>query len=108
MASTRAMHIVEIFLPLRRKGGTMVPEVVFDRLKTELTDRFGGVTAFARAPAEGLWKPDAQRIVHDEIVIFEVQVEVLDATWWRTFRARLERDFEQEQVLVRAVAAVVL
>ena len=43
------MFVVELFLPLEKPDGSAVPTQVFERIKTELTTRFGGVTAHLRA-----------------------------------------------------------
>ena len=43
-------------------------------LRSELADRFGGVTAYMRAPARGLWKGDTGETTRDDIVIFEVMM----------------------------------
>ena len=64
--------------------------------------RLGGLTAHARAPAEGLWKEDSSATSKDEIVIYEVMAEGLDAKWWSKYRERLEKRFKQEKVIVRA------
>jgi hypothetical protein len=96
------MVVIEIFLPLRDRDGRPFPAPTYDVIKAALADRFGGVTAFVRAPAEGVWKPDAGHEVHDEIAIFEVMTETLDAGWWRDYRADLERQFEQDEILIRA------
>ncbi len=98
------IHVVEIFLPLTRGDGSDQPRQLFAALRRELVERFGGLTAFTRAPAEGLWD-EGDRIERDRIVIFEVVADELDRAWWSAFRERLERDFEQEEVLIRASAA---
>jgi hypothetical protein len=67
-----------------------------------MTERFGGLTAHTRAPAEGLWKDDAASTTRDDIVIYEVMAEELDEAWWREYRGTLEKRFRQEQVVVRA------
>src|SRR5690606_480824 len=64
----------------------------------------GGVTAFTRAPATGLWEDDAGEVQRDEVVLFEVMVEQLDHGWWRAYRTRLEGRFRQDEVLVRATS----
>jgi hypothetical protein len=48
------MHIVEVFLPLDIGKGVPVPRETIEDLVAGLADRFGGDTAFTRAPAEGL------------------------------------------------------
>jgi hypothetical protein len=49
------MHLIEILLPLTRRDGSPQPAERFAQVRAELVERFGGVTAFTRAPAEGLW-----------------------------------------------------
>ena len=98
------MHVIEIFLPLTRSDGSDQPRALFGALRRELVERFGGLTAFTRAPAEGLWDSDGG-VERDAIVIFEVLAETIDRAWWAALRARLERDFGQEEVLIRASAA---
>jgi hypothetical protein len=95
------MYRIEIFLPLYDNEGRAFARGEFDRVRRELTDRFGGVTAFTRAPAEGVWKEGGEE-TRDQIVIFEVMAERLDREWWGTFRAELERRFRQEELLIRA------
>src|ERR1700744_4120144 len=33
----------------------------------------------------------AENVVHDEIIVFEVMAETLDALWWKSYRLHLER-----------------
>jgi hypothetical protein len=67
MATTS--NLIQILLPAN--GGD---EGVFERLAQELTAKFGGVTSFIRAPAEGLWNAGSH-IERDDIVVIEVMVE---------------------------------
>jgi hypothetical protein len=97
------MHVIEIFLPLKRNDTSDQPRALFGQVRAELVERFGGLTAFSRAPAEGLWD-GGDRVDRDAIVIFEVMAEEIDRGWWSEFRARLERDFAQEEIVVRASA----
>jgi hypothetical protein len=99
------MHVIEIFLPLRRNDGSEQPPAIFAELRRELVERFGGLTAFSRAPADGLWEDEAGAVERDQIVIFEVMAETLDRGWWSELRARLEREFAQDEVLIRAASA---
>ena len=96
------MHLVEILLPLYDNDGAPQPAALFDAVRGELTERFGGLTAHTRAPAEGLWKEGTSGTSKDEIVIYEVMAETLDEPWWRAYRRSLESRFRQEQVVVRA------
>jgi hypothetical protein len=74
----------------------------FDRVHRELTEAFGGVTAYLRSPAEGAWKDSGGEITHDEVAIYEVMTDVLERDWWARYRAELARRFRQEELLVRA------
>jgi hypothetical protein len=102
------MFVVQLYLPLEKPDGTPVSPAIFERTKAELTDRFGGVTAFLQSPADGAWKPSGGEVVHDRVAIFEVMVEDVDTAWWRTYRAGLEQELEQDQILARLFQVSVL
>lgn len=95
------MHLVQILLPIYDNEGGRLPKEEFRRVQDELTSRFGGLTAFTRAPAEGLWKEGAEEPTRDEIVLFEVMADAVDRGWWRSYRADLERRFRQETIVIR-------
>jgi hypothetical protein len=95
-------HVVEIFLPLNANTGERFDTELFDRIRAELLERFGGVTFFSRSPAEGLWAQQGDTPAHDEIVVVEVLVEDLEPIWWGRYRRKLEAAFEQEEILIRA------
>lgn len=67
------MHIVEILLPLSDRNGARFSRSLFNQVRSEMTEKFGGVTAFTRTPAEGSFET-GDRVVHDEIVIFEIMI----------------------------------
>lgn len=94
------MYVVEIFLPLTDKSGEPFPAELFAAEKTRLSNAFGGLTAYSRAPAQGEWNGE-----HDDIVILEVMTETLDVEWWANYRRKLEAAFHQDEVLIRATAA---
>jgi hypothetical protein len=101
------MHLVEILLPLRDNEGQPFGADKYAAIRQYLTERFGGMTAFTRSPAEGTFADD-RGTVHDDIVVFEVMTETLDQEWWRAYRRRLEREFRQDEIVVRASAVTVL
>ena len=101
------MQLVQILLPLYDNAGHPFGEELFGKVRRELTERFGGLTAFTRAPAQGLWQDEGET-KHDEIVVFEVMVEQLDAAWWRDYRKTLEMEFRQDTVVIRAQPVVIL
>jgi hypothetical protein len=95
------MHLVQLLLPLNDNAGRPLARELFIEVRNELVERFGGMTGYTRAPVRGLWQ-DNDQTVHDDLVIYEVMVESLDAGWWRQYRARLEGRFEQSELVVRA------
>jgi len=97
------MHLVQILLPLRGPQGNAFAHAAFTRVARELTERFGGMTAYSRAPASGLWQDeDDGETERDDIVVYEVMVEELDTGWWADYRRELERRFAQRELVVRA------
>ena len=102
------MHIVQFLLPLRDNERRPFARADFEKVRAELTERFGGVTAFLQSPASGVWKEEEGETVRDEMLLFEVMVDALDCAWWSGYRAELELRFRQERVLVRALGTEVL
>jgi hypothetical protein len=95
------MHLVEIFLPVNTNEGTPQPSGLFNEVREELLDKFGGVTAFSRNPAEGVWDGPGDGPSKDIIVIYEVMTETLDMPWWQHYKTTLVSRFQQEDVLIR-------
>ena len=98
------MFLVEFLLPVSDNDGKRIAKDEFDRVRHELTERFGGVTAFLRSPAIGHWADEAGVVRRDEIVSFEVMIETLDRDWWRGYREKLAQRFRQEEIVVRATS----
>ena len=95
-------YCVEILLPMAGEDGRLRPRAAFEALKARLVDRFGGLTAFTRSPAEGLWDGPGEGVDRDRIVIFEVMAPEIDAAWWSSLRQELEREFRQQELVIRA------
>lgn len=95
------MHLVQILLPLFDENGKRLPEAQYGRVREDLADRFGGLTAFTSAPAEGLWKTEG-KTARDDIIVIEVMTQELDKVWWGRYRRTLEDRFRQDTVVVRA------
>ena len=102
------MFLVEFFLPVFDNDGARFPKEDFVRVRNELAERFGGVTAFMRSPAMGLWADDTGAVRHDELVSFEVMTETLDREWWRHYREQLAQRFRQQEILMRAISSELL
>lgn len=95
------MHLVQIILPRYTNDGRAIAARLFRDVRQTLLDRFGGVTAFTRAPAEGLWQ-DGSRVERDEVVLYEVMADELERDWWAAYRKELEGSFQQQEVVIRA------
>ena len=98
------MNLVQLLLPTYDEEGKRFPSELYTEVERELTERFGGLTAYVRAPAKGLWKERPGETRRDDILVYEVMVESLDAAWWAQYRASLERRFRQDEMVVRAQA----
>jgi len=96
------VYLIEILLPMFDAAGRHFPQADYDDIREELTGHFGGVTAFLRAPATGLWRNPSGDVQHDEIVIIEVMAESLDRDWWTDYRHQLQKRFRQDEVVIRS------
>lgn len=96
------MHLIQILLPIRDNAGKRYKKALLGKIAQELIERFGGLTAYTRAPAKGLWKESASDVDQDEIVIYEVMAKKLEPRWWGRYRRRLEKKLEQKELIVRA------
>lgn len=96
------MHLIQLLLPLYDNAGSRFPQEPYQQVRNELVERFGGLTAYAQAPVSGLWQESDEHTLRDDLVIYEVMAEDLDAVWWSQYRAMLEARFRQEQLVIRA------
>ena len=95
------MHLVQIILPRYKNTGEPIGADQFREVRQALLDHFGGVTAFTRSPAQGLWQ-DGSRVERDEVVLYEVMVTEVDRDWWAAYRKELEGKFHQLELVIRA------
>lgn len=96
-----SMFLVQILLPLYDNSGVRFQPTLYNTVRGELVEQFGGITAYSRAPAHGLWH-DSEQLVRDDLIIYEVMSETLDRLWWRDYRRRLESCFQQQALVIRA------
>jgi hypothetical protein len=98
-----ASYLIQILLP-RVRNNEPIEDALFAETRRELIDRFGGITAYIRTPAQGAWRSPEGRVERDEVVMVEVVTEAFERQWWRAFAAILETRFAQESIHVRAIA----
>jgi len=92
---------IQILLPLNDNKGAPFPPEKIAATQEQLVRKFGGYTAFKRSPAQGMWMYGGERY-SDDIVVVEILTADLDREWWRAFRSHLEKDLEQEHVMIYA------
>ena len=90
------MHLVQLLLPLRDAAGAPFPSAHYREVARLLAERFGGMTAYTRAPAEGVWREGDEPPARDDIVVYEVMVRTLERDWWMSWREDLQRRFAQD------------
>ena len=96
------MYQVRLLLPLYDNEGRAFGRAEFARVRDELAEKFGGVTAHSRAPAEGVWKDEGGGVSRDSVVAFEVLAETLSRDWWAAYRDALAARFRQDEVMITA------
>lgn len=96
------IHLVQLLLPLYDNDGRAFPAAHYSAIRDELTERFGGLTAYTRAPAQGLWQDTSGPTRRDDIVVYEVMTDSLDRAWWRDYRRTLEHRFQQHELVIRS------
>ena len=96
------MHLVQPLLPIYDRDGRPFPARHYAATRETLVERFGGLTAYTRAPAEAVWREGGAPAARDHIVVYEVMVHELDRVWWGALRQELEYRFAQDELVVRA------
>ena len=96
------MVLIQLLLPT---AGVTAPESATPLAQTreELVSRFGGLTAYVRSPAKGLWTADAGHVEQDDVVMVEVVADRFDRSWWRPYAATLATRFGQDTIHIRAL-----
>jgi hypothetical protein len=100
--------LVQLLLPVADNAGVRFPDDTWTALRAILLETFGGLTAYSRAPAHGVWASPSGKRESDDVFIVEVMCEDLDEAWWRSLQTQLETLLRQECVVVRAIRLVEL
>ena len=95
-----AKFLVQILLPVFDNKDSRIPQSQLRRVSDELLEKFGGVTAYTRAPAKGFWQ-DKGRVAKDEVIIVETMAPRRYLVWWRQYQKELEKRFRQEKIIIR-------
>ncbi len=100
--------LFQILLPLYDNEGVLFPEHLYKAIRLELTERFGGLTAYSRSPATGLWKDGDDELTVDKIIIYEVIAGKFDKKFWKSFKEILKAQFKQEDIIIMCVEVEVI
>lgn len=101
------MVLIQLLLPVSKQDPVEGPTPL-TQTRSELANRFSGLTAYVRAPARGWWTAPDGRTEQDDVVMVEVVTDLFDRSWWRTYAATLARRFGQESIHVRVVTVDML
>jgi hypothetical protein len=96
------MVLIQVLLPtnIASTGGAETPLASTAR---ELGEAFGGLTAYVRSPAKGLWTSPAGRPEEDDVMMMEVVTDRFDRPWWKRYSATLASRFQQQAIHIRAL-----
>src|SRR5688572_9125072 len=97
-----------MLLPTRSAAGAAFADELVRRTREELIERFGGLTAYTRSPATGVWTSPDGDVEEDKVVMIEVLSGRFEKDWWRSYAETLKQRFEQETIHVRATDVDVL
>lgn len=100
------MHLIQIFVPqfIKKKR---ISKKILEALAFELSQSFGGATAYLRSPALGLWKKRT-KLDREQILVFEVMVTRLQRREWAKRRLAWQKMFRQEKLLIRSLEIDIL
>lgn len=101
------MVLIQLLLPASRTANAD-GQAPLARTRRELAERFTGLTAYVRSPAQGLWTAPDGQIEHDDVVMVEVVTDTFDRAWWRPYAATLAERFGQDSIHLRAVPVELL
>ena len=102
------MVLIQMLLPTRSPEGLAFPEDLLRRTRDELIARFGGLTAYTRTPATGIWTSPEGDVEVDSVVMIEVLSEAFDKGWWRAYAETLKERLHQQAIHLRATEVYVL
>ena len=97
------MVLIQLLLPTTHGG-----EEQRTRTRTELVERFGGITAYVQTPALGEWTTAEGQRQRDQVVMVEVVAPDFDRTWWQSYARTLADRFGQQAIHLRALPVEML
>lgn len=102
-ANAEPTKLLQMLLPLYDNRGHAFSPKFYSAVKKKLAEKFGGVTMYAQAPASGLWKETADKLVKDQVVVYEVMTSAIDALFWKDYKEHLQKQFRQAELVIRGL-----
>lgn len=96
--------LIQLLLPLFDNKGKNIAKRKFAAVKEKLVKQFGGVTVYTQSPGSGIWEDAKDKLVKDSVIIFEVMAAGIDRSFWKKYRHALEKNFHQQQIVIRQTA----
>lgn len=93
--------LIQMLLPTKSSSVAFADDLIH-KTRQELTERFGGLTAYMRAPAAGVWTSPDGHVEEDSVVMIEVLSDEFDVAWWRSYAEVLKDRFRQQTIHIRA------
>jgi len=97
------MVLIQLLLPTVASDTATGDRTALNDTARELGEAFGGLTAYTRSPAKGVWTSPAGHTEVDDVVMIEVVTERFDKSWWRQYSDTLAIRFGQDAIHVRAL-----
>ena len=102
------MVLIQLLLPITAAHPQSGDANALTKTAQELVDAFGGLTAYTRSPAKGVWSSAAGAQDEDDVVMIEVVTERFDRVWWKAYAASLAARFAQDTIHVRSMPVELL
>lgn len=99
--SMSSKKLFQILLPLYDNEGKPFSDDMYKAIRLELTERFGGLTAYSRSPATGLWKDGDEELTVEKLIVYEVIADDFEKKFWKSFKEILKAQFRQEDMIIR-------
>lgn len=102
--NNRQDTLVQLFLPLLESN---LFTRTLQKLQKSLTEKFGGLSLYARQPIKGIWK-DGNHTEYDKLIIIEVMTPHFSVPFWKEIKLNLEKTLNQKEIIIRHIKATTL
>jgi inorganic pyrophosphatase len=100
---TTKTKLVQLFLPIEDKKGKPFAAKYYDKIKETLIKKFDGVSIYSNAPVNGRWADEQSNIEKDKLIVYEVMTDMIDLTYWESYKLVLEKQFKQDTIVIRCL-----